>query len=154
MINGLVQDCSISIVNAMIDGLVQDCSISIVNAMIDGLVQDCSISIVNAMIDGLVQDCSISIANAMEILQSCTKPSRWFYVEVVPWLCCHGYSASSLNTTEPAVSTDGLGSTGTSSLATMATVEERPYRPRFTRWRETGKPSWQCSAFLIHWGRD
>ena len=29
-------------------------------------------------IDGLVQDCSISSANALEILQSCTKPSRYF----------------------------------------------------------------------------
>ena len=28
-------------------------------------------------IDGSVQDCSISIANALEILQSCTRPSRW-----------------------------------------------------------------------------
>ena len=27
-------------------------------------------------IDGLVQDCSNSIANALELLQSCTKPSR------------------------------------------------------------------------------
>ena len=28
-------------------------------------------------IHGLVQECSISIANALEILQSCTKSSRW-----------------------------------------------------------------------------
>ena len=28
-------------------------------------------------IDGLVQDCSISSALAMEILQSCTKPSKY-----------------------------------------------------------------------------
>ena len=28
------------------------------------------------LIDGLVQDCSNSIANALELLQSCTKPSR------------------------------------------------------------------------------
>ena len=27
-------------------------------------------------IDDLVQDCSFSIANALEILQSCTKPSK------------------------------------------------------------------------------
>ena len=27
-------------------------------------------------IDGLVQDCSNSIANALELLQSCTKPSK------------------------------------------------------------------------------
>ena len=33
----------------------------------------------NANIDGLVQDCSISSSNALEILQSCTKPSIWFY---------------------------------------------------------------------------
>ena len=26
-----------------------------------------------------VQDCCISIANALDILQSCTKPSTWFY---------------------------------------------------------------------------
>ena len=31
-------------------------------------------------IDGLVQDCSVCIANALEILQSCTKPSIYFYV--------------------------------------------------------------------------
>ena len=34
-------------------------------------------------IDDLVQDCSNSIANAMELLQPCTKPSKWspaFYV--------------------------------------------------------------------------
>ena len=31
-------------------------------------------------IDGLVQDCSNSIANALELLQSCTKPSKyWFH---------------------------------------------------------------------------
>ena len=29
-----------------------------------------------AQVDGLVQDCSISSALAMEILQSCTKPSK------------------------------------------------------------------------------
>ena len=28
-------------------------------------------------IDGLVQDCSNSIANALELLQSCTKLSKW-----------------------------------------------------------------------------
>ena len=28
---------------------------------------------------GLVQDCSNSIAYALELLQSCTKPSRWTY---------------------------------------------------------------------------
>ena len=30
-------------------------------------------------IDGLVQDCSNSIANALELLQSCIKPSKWWY---------------------------------------------------------------------------
>ena len=30
-------------------------------------------------IDGFVQDCSISSVLAMEILQYCTKPSRWSY---------------------------------------------------------------------------
>ena len=29
--------------------------------------------------DGLVQDCSNSSANALELLQSCTKPSIYFY---------------------------------------------------------------------------
>ena len=28
-------------------------------------------------IDGLVRDCSNSSALAMELLQSCTKPSKW-----------------------------------------------------------------------------
>ena len=28
-------------------------------------------------IDGLVQDCRNSIANALELLQSCTKPSKY-----------------------------------------------------------------------------
>ena len=31
-------------------------------------------------IDGLVQDCSNSIATALELLQSCTKPSKWWHV--------------------------------------------------------------------------
>ena len=30
----------------------------------------------SSYIDGFEQDCNISIANALEILQSCTKPSR------------------------------------------------------------------------------
>ena len=30
-------------------------------------------------VDGLVQDCSNSSANALELLQSCTKPSMWYY---------------------------------------------------------------------------
>ena len=33
-------------------------------------------------IDGLVQNCSISIANALEILQSCTKPSKYDYLSM------------------------------------------------------------------------
>ena len=32
-------------------------------------------------IDGLVQDCSNSSALALELLQSCTKPSRWRMIE-------------------------------------------------------------------------
>ena len=36
-------------------------------------------------IDGLVQDCSISIALAMEILQSCTKPSKYFVIQWMSW---------------------------------------------------------------------
>ena len=31
----------------------------------------------NEQIDGLVQDCSNGIANALELLQSCTKPSKY-----------------------------------------------------------------------------
>ena len=34
-------------------------------------------------IDGLVWDCSISIANASEILESCTKPSKWYLTLVM-----------------------------------------------------------------------
>ena len=30
-------------------------------------------------IDALMEDCSISTANALEILQSCTKPSKWMF---------------------------------------------------------------------------
>ena len=33
--------------------------------------------------DGLVQDCSISIANALEILQSCTKPSIYGFMQFI-----------------------------------------------------------------------
>ena len=50
------------------DHLMQDCSISIANAL--EILQPCT----KQSIDSLVQDCSISIANALEILQSCTKP--------------------------------------------------------------------------------
>ena len=38
-------------------------------------------------VDGLVQDCSISIANTLEILQSCTKSSMYFWVQ--QWLSTH-----------------------------------------------------------------
>ena len=31
--------------------------------------------------DGLVQDCRNSIASALELLQSCTKPSIYFYLK-------------------------------------------------------------------------
>ena len=34
-------------------------------------------------IDGLVQDCRNSIANALELLQSCTQPSKYAYNFVV-----------------------------------------------------------------------
>ena len=30
-------------------------------------------------VEGLVQDCSNSIANALELLQSCTEPSMYFF---------------------------------------------------------------------------
>ena len=33
-------------------------------------------------IDGLVQNCSISIANALEILQSCTKPLKYYFLSI------------------------------------------------------------------------
>ena len=45
-----------------------------------------------AKIDDLVQDCSISIANPLEILQSCTKPSKCSMITLpvlwllMPWL--------------------------------------------------------------------
>ena len=68
-----------------IDGLVQDCSNSIADAL--ELLQSCtkpslccyhppalSIS-AHSLVDGLMQDCSNSIADALELLQSCTKPS-------------------------------------------------------------------------------
>ena len=35
------------------------------------------LNMLTAQIDGLVQDCSNSIANALELLQSCTKPSKY-----------------------------------------------------------------------------
>ena len=38
----------------------------------------CSL-LLHRQIDGLVQDCSNSSANALELLQSGTKPSRWFF---------------------------------------------------------------------------
>ena len=88
-IDGLVQYCSnssASTLKAEIDGLVQDCSnssASTLKAEIDGLLQDCSnssASTLKAEIDDLVQDCSNSIANALELLQSCTKPSKWYKV--------------------------------------------------------------------------
>ena len=56
-----------------IDGLVQDCSNYIANAL--ELLQSCTkpsiyqlVSRLTSYMDGLVQDCSISIALAMEIL--------------------------------------------------------------------------------------
>ena len=34
-------------------------------------------------IDGLVQDCSNSSALAMELLQSSSKPSKWYFKPIV-----------------------------------------------------------------------
>ena len=66
----------------LIKSLVQDCSISIANALV--ILQSCAKP---SMYDAFqlpvilfaekVQDCSISIANTLEILQSCTKPSMY-----------------------------------------------------------------------------
>ena len=42
--------------------------------------------------DGLVKDCGISSALPMEILQSCTKPSTWYILEMffmTKYLCHH-----------------------------------------------------------------
>ena len=64
-----------------VDGLVQDCSNSIANAL--ELLQFCTEPSMLCYIfswkqkdhvDGLVQDCSNSIADALELLQSCTEP--------------------------------------------------------------------------------
>ena len=41
------------------------------------------INLVIAYFDGLVQDCSNSIANALDLLQSCIKPSIYFFVAIV-----------------------------------------------------------------------
>ena len=41
--------------------------------------QEQYITALSAHIDGLVKDCSISSALAMGKLQSCTKPSVWYY---------------------------------------------------------------------------
>ena len=51
------------------DGIAQDCSNSIANAL--ELLQSCT---KHLHIDGLVQDCRNSIAKALELLQSCKKP--------------------------------------------------------------------------------
>ena len=40
------------------------------------------ISCSKLQIDGLVQDCSNFIANALELLQTCTKPSKWLSVNL------------------------------------------------------------------------
>ena len=37
----------------------------------------------NDYIDGLAQDCSNSIANALELPQSCTKPSKYCYLNKI-----------------------------------------------------------------------
>ena len=54
------------------DGLVQDCSNSIVDAL--ELLHFANVP-GRTLIDGLVQDCSNSIANTLELLQYCTKPA-------------------------------------------------------------------------------
>ena len=45
-----------------------------------------------------MQDCSNSIANALELLQSCTKPSKWcFYVSGITWVSPVFFSAYHLS---------------------------------------------------------
>ena len=46
--------------------------------------------------DGSVQNCLVSIINALEMLQSCTKPSRWFHPSVI---LCKTSNHNSLKTT-------------------------------------------------------
>ena len=36
-------------------------------------------------VDGLVQNCSNSAANALELLQSCTEPSKWMFTRRLCW---------------------------------------------------------------------
>ena len=43
-------------------------------------------------IDGLAQDCSNSIANALELMQSCTKPSIWFVVNLVKYILLYNFT--------------------------------------------------------------
>ena len=46
--------------------------------------------IFHLQIDGLVQDCSISSVIAMEILQSCTEPLKYLFIEnFVVWYKFH-----------------------------------------------------------------
>ena len=104
--DGFVQDCSNSIANAL--EILQSCTKpsiwyyfvlwnGIKNAISDRLSQNrvhiswdilycgfVSVCVTESSEkqnhdDGFVQDCSNSIANALEILQSCTKPSIWYY---------------------------------------------------------------------------
>ena len=39
-------------------------------------------AVIYVHIDGLVQGCSNSIADAMELLHSCTKPSKYIYTSL------------------------------------------------------------------------
>ena len=85
--NGLMQDCSISIANAL--EIMQSCpkpSICIFRLISVWCIDrsfwiDTCDEFFQHKINGLVQDCStcISIANALEILQSSTKPSNYVF---------------------------------------------------------------------------
>ena len=81
--NGLLPEVPITCIYH-IDGLVQDCSNSIVYI----LMTSCKAAVTLLLyIDGLVQDCSNSIANALELLQSCTKPSIWYAYVCIICVC-------------------------------------------------------------------
>ena len=48
-----------------------------INKLLDKMRTPCTIDVVYCILDGLVQDCSNSSALAMELMQSCTKLSKW-----------------------------------------------------------------------------
>ena len=91
-INGLVQDCSISIANT------GDTAVLLWTINMTFLGQTHQPSVLASMLQhsesvpGWVQDCNISIANALEILQSYSEPSIWpFWVKHIShqcWLPC------------------------------------------------------------------